>query len=41
MKERVAVWRRPYDRLCGDIAASARPVFDGHLLAEVLGQPLA
>ena len=40
-KKRVAVRRRPHDRLGGEICAGARPVLDDELLAEPLRQPLA
>ncbi len=40
-EQRIAVRRRAHDRLGGDIAAGARPVFDDELLAEPLRQPLA
>ena len=40
-EERVAVRRRPHDRLGADIGAGARPVLDDEWLAEPLRQPLA
>src|SRR5262249_40563137 len=39
-KQRVAVRRRIYDGLSGDIAASPRAVLNNELLAEPLRQPL-
>src|SRR3954454_2153892 len=39
-EQRVAVGRRVHDRLGGDVAAGAQPVFDDEWLAEPLRQPL-
>jgi hypothetical protein len=36
----MAIGRRTHDRLGGDIAASARPVFDYEWLAKPFRQPL-
>ena len=39
-KQRVAVRRRAYDSLSGDIGAGTRPVFDDKWLPETLREPL-
>src|SRR5215467_9338242 len=40
-KERIPVWSRTDDHLCGDIAAGARTVLDYERLTERLRQPLS
>src|SRR5262249_50144617 len=40
LQQRVAVRRRPHNRLGGDIACCTRPVLDHEGLTELLGQPL-
>ena len=39
-EKRVAVRRRPHDRLGGDVRARARPAFDDKCLAQPLREPL-
>jgi hypothetical protein len=39
-KQGVAVWRRPHDRLGGEIATSAWLIHDDELLTEAFRQPL-